>query len=90
MRFYLMTKDGGFRCGDTQTGRTAYAYPTSIRASAARRNPAQTATEMLTEANAFKLNVEISQVARDHAALEAEWMAELCAQGICYDSSPRN
>jgi hypothetical protein len=40
--------DGGFVCGDTATGRTAYAYPTSTHAVAAKRGKcAATAREML-------------------------------------------
>lgn len=39
--------DGGFVCGDTQTGRTAYAYPTSPHATKARKSAATVAKAMM-------------------------------------------
>jgi hypothetical protein len=38
---YKIEADGGFVCGDTNTGLTAYAYPTSPHASNAAKSPAQ-------------------------------------------------
>ena len=39
---------GGFTVGDTETRKTAYAYPTSTHARRARRHALVEATEMLT------------------------------------------
>lgn len=46
---YRLLPDGGFVAGDTETGRTAYAYPTSPRAEAARKRPEATATAILAD-----------------------------------------
>lgn len=50
---HLLDGDGGFTVGDTNTGTTLYAYPTSPRASQARRNPVGVATTMQTDANTW-------------------------------------
>ena len=44
---FKMEANGGFVCGDTETGLTAYAYPTSQNASDAKHNAANVATRML-------------------------------------------
>lgn len=41
------TPDGGFLCGDTETGLTAYAFATSPNEVASRKNPARVAAKML-------------------------------------------
>lgn len=41
-----MDRDGGFTVGDTNTGMTGYAYPTSTHAVAARRKPERVRDEM--------------------------------------------
>lgn len=51
MQVYHLDSDGGFTCGDTDTEHTAYAYPTSTHATAAKRNPAKVARQMLRQAN---------------------------------------
>lgn len=43
---YLFDTDGAFLAGDTETEATAYAYPTSIHATTAKRNPEKVANEM--------------------------------------------
>lgn len=43
---YRLLPDGGFVCGDTQTGLTSYAYQTSTHAERARRHPKLVAREM--------------------------------------------
>lgn len=48
---YRLLADGGFVAGDRATGRTAYAYPTSPNAEAARKAPLTVAREMLAESN---------------------------------------
>lgn len=49
---YKLHANGGFTVGDTVTRVTAYAYPTSTHADAARRNPEKVAAEMIKDANA--------------------------------------
>ena len=44
---YKLDEDGGFTCGNTETGLTSYAFPTSVHATAARKNPAYVARAML-------------------------------------------
>jgi len=44
---YKLTRDGGFLAGNTETDRTAYAYPSSPHARAALRKPEAVAREML-------------------------------------------
>lgn len=46
IRFHLDT-DGGFTAGDTSTGLTAYAYPSSTHATRAKRDPLGVAAEMM-------------------------------------------
>lgn len=50
---FKMLANIGFVAGDTATGRTAFAYPTSPHATSARRHPLRVATEMMKQANAF-------------------------------------
>ena len=53
---YRLLPDGGFVCGDSATGLTAYAYPCSAHAEAARRAPLATAQAMLAgEQRAFRV-----------------------------------
>lgn len=56
---YRMLEDGAFIAGDTNTGRTAYAYPTSSHATLARRLPARIAAEMIASANRETVSQEI-------------------------------
>jgi hypothetical protein len=44
---------GGFTVGDTDTGRTRYAYPTSAHAKWAARNPDREAAMMIASANRY-------------------------------------
>lgn len=53
MIVYMRETDGGFLCGDTSTGRTAYAYPMSTNANRARVNAMRVAGEMMRKENAF-------------------------------------
>ena len=46
---YAMDSEGGFTAGIIGTNLTAYAYPTSSRATNARRNPATVANQMLNQ-----------------------------------------
>jgi hypothetical protein len=52
MIVYNLLPDGGFVCGDTETRRTSYAYPSSPHADAAKRKPAKVALEMMARENA--------------------------------------
>ena len=51
---FLLTKDGAFICGDTQTGVTVYSYPTSIHANAAKRNAETAARSILREQGSYR------------------------------------
>jgi uncharacterized protein (DUF608 family) len=44
---FKILPDGGFVAGDTATGVTSYAYPSSIYATAARKKPAKVAADMI-------------------------------------------
>lgn len=44
---------GGFTAGDTVTGRTSYAYPTSFHATTAKRSAVRTAMQMMEDENAL-------------------------------------
>jgi hypothetical protein len=48
---FKLLADGGFVAGDTETGRTSYAYPTSPHATMARTMPERIAAEMIASAN---------------------------------------
>lgn len=50
MIVYSLDKDGGFTAGDTDTEATAYAYPTSIAATKAKRDPEGLARQMTVQA----------------------------------------
>jgi hypothetical protein len=50
---YRLLPDGAFVAGDTSTGRTAYAYPTSDHATQAKRQPERVAREMVDRENSF-------------------------------------
>jgi hypothetical protein len=50
---FKLDSAGGFTVGDTATGRTAYAYPTSANASQARQLPYSVATEMMIVENSL-------------------------------------
>ena len=45
------TSSGAFVCGDTETRRTSFAYPTSEHATKAARSPGKVAAEMIAAAN---------------------------------------
>lgn len=49
---YAFDNHGGFVAGDLETGRTAYAYPTSNYATRAHGNPQEVARQMMTAENA--------------------------------------
>lgn len=51
MTKFKMLADGGFVAGDTVTGHTAYAYPSSPHATKARTSPEKVAAEMVRSAN---------------------------------------
>lgn len=44
---FKLLDDGGFVVGDTDTGRTAYAYPTSPFATKAKKSPVNVAKAMM-------------------------------------------
>ena len=47
MIFWHLDDQGGFTAGDTETGLTAYAYPTSPSATSARRDPRRIAAMLV-------------------------------------------
>lgn len=48
---YKLDAKGGFTAGDTVSKRTAYAYPSSPNAKAAKKNPLLVATQMMSVQN---------------------------------------
>ena len=77
MNTHHMDDRGGFTCGDTETGHTAYAYPSSDHAVAAKRDPARVAVEMLRHANYISPLLPADIVARGNTrnsrTLQAAW-----------------
>lgn len=71
MIVYAFDPLSGFVCGNTETGLTSYAYPTSVHAVAAKRKPQETAWEMLA-------NEKASMRQGDYPA--AEWVREYDAR----------
>lgn len=51
MILFGFTEDGGFVAGDSRTGRTTYAYPTSTYAVHAKHDPIKVAKTMITFTN---------------------------------------
>lgn len=47
MILHHLDRKGGFTCGDTESGITSYAYPGSVNATAAKRNPEAIAARMI-------------------------------------------
>ena len=77
MHVHHIDDAGGFTVGDTETRNTGYAYPTSVHACEAKRNPDKVAREMLRQANYSNplLPADIVNRAnkRNWATLEAAW-----------------
>jgi hypothetical protein len=46
---FKLDGQGGFTCGDNETGKTAYAYPTSPYAENAKRDPMSVAQSLLND-----------------------------------------
>ncbi len=55
MVIYAHDENGGFMVGDTDAGTACYAYPTSINAVQAKKNPSPVAHEMIRDVNAFAI-----------------------------------
>ena len=73
---HLMHADGGFLCGDTDIGLAEYAYPSSVYAVAAQRDPVRVMHEML-DNHAAQLRYLDNM---PHLAARNErWLAELLA-----------
>lgn len=73
MIVYKLLEDGGFVCGDSHTGMTAYSYPTSDNARLARRvNPALVAGLKLAKERRYGGKHEADYDARNWAQLTAE------------------
>lgn len=47
MIIYKLEEDGGFRCGDTESNLTSYAYPSSLDAKQAKKNPVKVSARMI-------------------------------------------
>ena len=54
--------DGAFVAGDTDTSRTAYAYPTSVYARAAQKRPELVAFDMVTHLTQFPASDPIAEL----------------------------
>jgi len=70
---------GGFACGDTASGVTSYAYPTSTYATEAKRKPFATAIVMLTLERRYGLPHESDYDARIWAKLGGRDADEMLA-----------
>lgn len=57
---------GGFTAGDTVTGNTCYAYPTSTHAVTARRRELTVARVMMEQENAFRASTLIAREDYDY------------------------
>ena len=64
---HRLLPDGGFVCGDTETSRTSYAYPTSSHATNARQDAGKIAARMIRAANQHSA-FEDSKLIRDYHA----------------------
>ncbi len=62
---YQLMTDGAFVAGDTETGRTSYAYPTSANAAGARRRPLLIAKRMIAAENSLGAWRDHCDYARD-------------------------
>ncbi|UKJ74527.1 hypothetical protein [Azospirillum brasilense] len=71
---FMHTPEGGFLAGDTETGLTSYAYPTSTHATRARNHPGKVAAEMMTSETASS-----RRAVPDAAARDAKWLEQLRA-----------
>ena len=70
MIIHHLDQQGGFTCGDTETMHTAYAYPSSIHATDAKRDPDKVAAEMLRQMNYLNSRLSRDTVVR---ANERNW-----------------
>lgn len=80
MIIFIRTQEAGFLAGDTETGFTAYAYPTSTHAVAAKRSPshrAAIAKEMIANETAARRIVVSPKLAHEIAWQDSEHMKAL-------------
>jgi hypothetical protein len=68
-------RSGGFTVGDTETGATAYAYPTSPWATQAKRDAEWVAFEMAKRANTYGTHMTCANEAHYH---RANWQTLIC------------
>lgn len=78
IRFRLLP-DGGFVAGDSQTGRTVYAYPTSNNARHAQHIPEYVAQAMLLDTNRMATDRDTSPICREYDARNWALLAEVAA-----------
>lgn len=62
---HMHTTDGAFIAGDSETGLTSYAYPSSEFAEKARRTPTKVAAEMMESESGWARKVAPGAVQRD-------------------------
>jgi hypothetical protein len=82
---HRLDAQGGFTCGDTITGLTAYAYPTSPHAVAAKRGPGMVAEEMIAHE---KATAWTRDVLPDSHKQDADRLAELILSAAAVDALP--
>ncbi len=89
MILHKLMPDGAFVCGDTKTGATVYAYPTSQNAENAKKDPEGVAFAMLAIENAYATRPAIG---RGSPRLVAEYdrlqWEKLGGRPCCSGSSP--
>ena len=61
---FKLDAQGGFTCGDTETGRTCYAYPTSPNANGAKKHPERVAKMMMKYENKWSRRCTRTDVVR--------------------------
>ncbi len=74
---YKFDQNGGFVVGDTETGLTSYAYPTSAAANRAKRDGGRVATSMM--ANEWPLDRHHPAIRVEAEAINRARLAFLCA-----------
>lgn len=77
---FRYTKGGGFVCGDTKTGITVYAYPTSTNARRAIRHPLEVAEHMLCMENRHAKSCRSTPEVKNYDA--ANWVALLSTEYV--------
>lgn len=77
MILHHLDRKGGFTCGDTESGITAYAYPGSLNGRAAKRDAAATAAYMIKHETQCRRDIPTMNGQPNTIAYDARNMAGL-------------